>query len=269
LRRRLCLGIVACLLSLLLILASACSLTQAPNPVAQRETLVQVSTIDALLNGVYDGVMPFKTLKEYGDFGIGTFAGLDGEMVELDGDFYQVKADGKAYAVNDSMETPFAAVTFFDTDLRQSIPEGMDYAQLGEFLDGILPTSNIFYAIKIEGSFSYMKTRSVPGQEKPYPPLAEVTKNQPTFEFNNIEGTIVGFRCPAYVSGVNVPGYHLHFLTKNKDAGGHVLEFAVKEAEVSVDYTSEFLLILPGEKSDFYKLDLTPDRQGEVEKVEK
>jgi acetolactate decarboxylase len=230
---------------------------------------VQISTIDALLNGVYDGVMSFETLKEYGDFGLGTFEGLDGEMVELDGDFYQVKADGKAYPVKDSMETPFAAVTFFDVDLRQLVPEGTDYAQLEEFLDGILPTGNVFYAIRMGGTFSYMKTRSVPRQEKPYPPLAEVTKNQPTFEFNNIEGTMVGFRCPAYVSGVNVPGYHLHFLTKDKDAGGHVLEFKVKEAEVSVDYTSGFLMLLPGEESDFHKLDLTPDRQGELEEVEK
>ena len=268
-RRRLRLGTALLLLYLLLTPVSGCPSPYPANPVAQRETLVQISTIDALLNGVYDGVMSFETLKEYGDFGIGTFEGFDGEMVEFDGDFYQVKADGKAYPVKDTMETPFAAVTFFDADLKQSIPEGMNYAQLGEFLDGILPTSNIFYAIRMEGTFSYMKTRSVPGQEKPYPPLAEVTKNQPTFEFNNIGGTIVGFRCPAYVSGVNVPGYHLHFLTKNRDAGGHVLEFEVEEAEASVDYTSEFLMILPGEESDFYKLDLTADRQGELEEVEK
>ncbi len=262
-------GIAACLLCLLLTPVSGCFSTHTASPTSQRETLVQISTIDALLNGVYDGVMSFETLKEYGDFGIGTFAGLDGEMVGFDGDFYQVKADGNAYPVSDSMETPFASVTFFDADLSQPVPEGADYARLEEFLDGILPTANIFYAVRMEGTFSYMKTRSVPGQEKPYPPLVEVTKNQPTFEFNNIEGTIAGFRCPAYVSAVNVPGYHLHFLTKNKDAGGHVLEFEVEEAGVSVDYTSEFLMILPGEESDFYELDLTPDRQEELEEVEK
>lgn len=260
---------IICLLCLLPTLVSGCSTTYVTNPIAQRETLVQISTIDALLNGVYDGVMSFETLKKYGDFGIGTFAGLDGEMVGFDGDFYQVKADGNAYPVNGSMETPFASVTFFDVDLSQPVPEGTDYAGLEEFLDGILPTSNIFYAIKIEGTFSYIKTRSVPGQEKPYPPLVEVTANQPTFEFNNIEGTIVGFRCPDYVSGVNVSGYHLHFLTKNQDAGGHVLEFEIEEATVFVDYTSGFLMILPGEESDFYNLDLTPDRQEELEEAEK
>lgn len=267
-------AIVCLLLCLIATVLMACfssntRIEYADNPVARRETLVQISTIDALISGVYDGVTTFGILKEYGDFGIGTFEGLDGEMLGFDGDFYQVKADGIAYPVSGSMETPFACVTFFDADYEAKLPAGVSYEQLQEWLDGIIPTSNIFYAIRIDGAFSYMKTRSVPGQVKPYPPLVEVTKDQPVFEFSDIEGTIVGFRCPAYVSGVNVTGYHLHFLTSGKDAGGHILEFKIKEAVVSLDYTSEFLMILPGEESDFYKVDLAQDRQEELEKVEK
>ena len=273
-RRKIHPCIIACLSCLLLTAITACSTNvsspqYADNPIPQRETLVQVSTIDAILSGIYDGVMTFGTLKEYGNFGIGTFEGLDGEMIGLDGNFYQVKADGIAYPVSDSTKTPFACVTFFDTDLEEQLAEDMNYEQLGEFLDRILPTTNIFYAIKIEGAFSYMKTRSVPHQEKPYPPLVEVTKNQPVFEFNDVEGTIVGFRCPAYVKGINVPAYHLHFLTQDRDGGGHILEFKIKEAAAYVDYTSEFLMILPGEDSDFYKIDLAQDKQEELEKVEK
>jgi len=241
----------------------------ATNPVAQRETLFQVSTLDALINGVYDGVMTIGGLKEYGDFGIGTFAALDGEMAVLDGVVYQIKADGVAYTVADAIETPFAAVTFFDTDLEDTIPGGLDYQQVQSFLDGFLPTGNIFYAIKIEGTFSYMKTRSVPAQVKPYPKLTEVTANQPTFEFHNVAGTIVGFYCPPYVDGVNVSGYHLHFLTEDKSAGGHILDFTVERASVQVAYTSEFLMRLPDSSSAFYSLDLTQDTSSEVEAVEK
>lgn len=253
---------IACLLALLLFGASSCS---APH----RETLTQISTIDAILNGVYDGVVTYGELKKYGDFGIATFEGLDGEMVAFDGNFYQIKADGKAYPVSDAMKTPFASMTFFDTDLEERLPEGTDFKKLEGFLDSKLPTANIFYAIKIEGAFSHMKTRSVPAQQKPYPPLVEVTKNQPTFEFNDVKGTIVGFRSPPYVSGVNVPGYHLHFLTKDKDGGGHVLEFRVQEAAVMVDYTSEFSMILPGAGSDFYRIDLTKDLTKDLQKAEK
>ena len=273
-RQKLYPGIVITLMCLLFMAVTGCSTSTTPqkyadNPIAQRETLTQISTIGALLDGVYDGVVTFGTLRQYGDFGIGTFEGLDGEMVGFEGSFYQVKADGIAYPVSDCMETPFACVTFFDADHQKTLPEGIDYEQLQESLDELLPTDNIFYAIRIDGTFSYMKTRSVPGQEKPYPPLVEVTKNQPTFEFKGVEGTIAGFRCPAYVSTVNVPGYHLHFLTKDKDAGGHVLNFTVSEAVAYIDYTSEFLMILPGEGSDFYELDLTQGKQEELEKAEK
>ena len=268
------LWIIASLLCLLFVTAAGCSTNvpfpgYADNPISERETLVQISTIDALLAGIYDGVVTLETLKRYGDFGIGTFEGLDGEMAGFDGSFYQVKADGIAYPASDSMETPFASVTFFDSDCKARLSEGMNYGQLEKFLDGMLPTSNIFYAIKIEGTFSYMKTRSVPRQKKPYPPLVEVTKNQPVFEFGDVEGTMAGFRCPSYINGVNVPGYHLHFLTENKDAGGHVLEFKTEEAVASLDYTSDFLMILPGEDSDFYLVDLTQDKEEELGEAEK
>jgi acetolactate decarboxylase len=234
-----------------------------------REALFQVSTINALMEGSYDGVMSLKELGKYGDFGLGTFERLDGEMIETDGRFYQVRTDGKAYLMSGAVKTPFACVTFFDEDREETLAQGMDYARLEKFLDEKLPTVNIFYAIKIEGTFSYLKTRSVPPQEKPYPPLAEVTEHQSVFEFYNVEGTIIGFRCPPYITGVNVPGYHLHFLTRNKDAGGHVLALTVQEATASIDDIAKFLMLLPGQDSDFYKLDLGQSPQGELEKVEK
>jgi acetolactate decarboxylase len=268
------LGIAVSFLCLLVVTVAGCSSKAAapeyaPNPLTQREILFQVSTIDALLNGVYEGVETYGKVLQYGDFGIGTFEGLDGEMIGFDGNFYQVKADGIAYPVSSSMKTPFACVTFFDIDHEERLSPGMDYVQLQQFIDDTLPTRNIFYAIKIEGAFSYMKTRSVPRQERPYPPLVDVTANQPVFEFHDVKGTMVGFRCPDYVSGINVPGYHLHFLTESRDAGGHVLEFRVEEAVAFVDDTPEFLMALPGEDSDFYKIDLAHEKQGELEQVEK
>jgi len=235
-----------------------------------QEALTQISTIGALLNGVYEGVISYGELKEYGDFGIGTFEELDGEMIALNGDFYQVKADGVAYKVQDSMKTPFACVTFFDIDKEAELAGGMDYADIQELIDSLIPTENIFYAIKISGTFSYMKTRSVPRQAKPYPPLVEVTESQPIFEFDDVKGTIVGFRSPPYVAcGLNVPGYHLHFITEDRNAGGHLLEVEVKEANISLDYTSKLFMILPGQSSDFYQVDLTKVEQEELEKAER
>lgn len=257
------------IISVILPLSLAGCTVKTANPLADGETLVQVSTIDAILNGLYEGMTDFKTLQTYGDFGIGTFVGLDGEMISLDGRFYQVKADGIAYEVPDTMETPFASMTFFDSDKELELAQGMNFTELQVFLDDNLPTENIFYAIKISGTFSYMKTRSVPGQQKPYPPLVEVTANQPVFELNDVKGTIVGFRSPPYAAGVNVPGYHLHFLTEDASAGGHILDFTVEKATAFIDNTSGFYMVLPGEGSDFYNLDLSLDKQEELEQAEK
>jgi acetolactate decarboxylase len=241
-------------------------------PAPQRDLLTQISTIKAIQSGAYDGVLTIGDLKQHGDFGIGTFEALDGEMVVLDGKVYQIKADGKVYLVDDKVMTPFASVTYFDTDSQ--IPlygenANITYAKCQELINKALPTENIFYAIKITGVFSYIKVRSVPAQQKPYPPLVEVTKNQPVFEYHDIAGTIVGFYCPSYVDGVNVPGYHLHFLGTGEYAGGHILDFIVKEGDISIDNTSEFEMILPGPDSDFYKLDLSPDLSSDLQKSEK
>lgn len=239
------------------------------DPVPIKETLLQVSTLDAILAAVYDGVMMVGTLREQGDFGIGTFNRLDGEMVMLGGKVFQIKDDGVAYPVPDEVTTPFATVTYFDVDRTKKLPEGISLSLFTQLMDEEIPTDNIFYAIKVEGTFSYMKTRSVPVQEKPYPPLVEVTEKQSVFVMENVKGTVVGFYCPPYVAGINMPGYHLHFITRDEKAGGHILDFKVAKATVEIDDTPAFLMLLPGEGSAFYQADLSKDRQEELEQAEK
>jgi acetolactate decarboxylase len=231
-----------------------------------RDVLFQISTINALLEGIYDGENTFEELKQHGDLGLGTFNALDGEMLMLDGYIYQVKADGKVYPAEDSMKTPFSAVTFYEEDKILVLDSTLDYKSLEEFLDKILPTENIIYAIKIEGDFKYIRTRSVPAQEKPYPLLSEVVKKQPEFEFHNIKGTLVGFRLPGYLNGINVPKYHLHFITKDKKGGGHLLECETDRIKIGIDFTENIFVSLP-ETKEFYDADLEKGR--DLEKVER
>lgn len=235
---------------------------------AGEDTLTQISTIDALMTGVYDGETTLGQLKEKGDFGLGTFNALDGEMVLLDGVFYQVKSTGAVVRPALSLKTPFAAVTFFKADRTFPLKPGLTFREFIGITDGSLPTRNIFYAFKVTGTFRAVKTRSVPAQAKPYRPLSEVVKKQPVFEYSNVRGTIVGFKCPSFVKGVNVPGYHLHFLSADFSRGGHILDFVVDSAKVEIDDTREFSLILPGD-SVFDKADLEPDREKELNAVEK
>jgi acetolactate decarboxylase len=234
---------------------------------SENDTLFQTTTISALTQGVYDGTMTFKDLGAHGDFGIGTVQALDGEMIGLDGEFYQVKSNGIAYRVSDSMKTPFAEVAFFEPEGTIALNGTSNLTGLERRLDGSLVSKNLFYGIRIEGLFDYVKTRSVPMQSKPYPPLSEAVKAQKIFEFHNIKGTIVGFRCPDYIQGVNVPGYHLHFITLDRSAGGHLLDFSLKNASVSIDSLSSLNLALP-ENEEFYQADLSENPQATLAKVE-
>jgi acetolactate decarboxylase len=235
---------------------------------AHKNTVTQVSTIDALLAGVYDGHLTCGELLRYGDTGIGTFDRLEGEMLVTDGVVYQIKVDGKVYEPSSDVLTPFAAVVDFEPDKFIGIDHPMSYTEFKQEIDRQCPNKNNFYAIQTYGTFAHMKTRSVPAQEKPYPPLVEVVKEQAIFEMKDISGKIVGFRCPPYVKGVNVPGYHLHFISDDKETGGHILDFTVNEGSIEIDTCNRFLMLLPEEGSDFGRVDLSVDSSEELEKVE-
>lgn len=220
------------------------------------DTLYQYSTLGSLMAGIYDGALTFGELKTHGDFGLGTFNTLDGEMIAMDGKFYQVKADGSVHTVSDDMLTPFSVITFFESDQEVTVKESMDCDTLKSMIDEMLPTENIPYAIKVSGDFSYMKTRSVPAQEEPYPPLLDVIAVQPTFEFEQIQGDMLGFRLPAYMDIANSPGYHFHFLNSARDAGGHVLACQVENVSIDIDYTDGWLTELPADEA-FYNINIS------------
>jgi acetolactate decarboxylase len=224
--------------------------------------------MNALLEGVYGSDATVRELATHGDFGIGTFDSLDGEMIALDGDFYQIWADGKAYRITDSMKTPFAVVTFFRGVNAMYPKAALDFQGLTNYLDERIPTKNIFYAVRVEGSFQRVKTRSVRKQQKPYQRLVDALKDQPEFELRNVQGTLVGFRCPAYIGGVNLPGYHLHFITEDRKAGGHVLELQTDTVTAWMEGTHEYHLVLPHNNS-FYRSDLSKEKKGELDKAEK
>ena len=206
----------------------------------------QVSTLDALNAGVYEGALPLSALQLHGDFGLGTYDGLDGEMVFLDGKFYQIKDDGVAYAVTDRVKTPFATVTFFRPERVLNINEKANYQELQKKLNAQLSTLNLPYAIRIKGSFSYLKVRSVPKQKLPYPTLAEVvSKQQQIFDLRNVRGTLVGFRLPQYLKGINAAGYPFHFSTDNFNAGGHLLDGEFVDNVAEADALQDWEVTLP------------------------
>jgi len=228
----------------------------------------QSSTINALLEGVYDGDMTYGQLRQHGDFGIGTFNALDGEMIGFDGCFWQITGDGHAHPVPDEFQTPFATVLFFNPRIQQTLDYPLDYTGLCTLLDNELASANLFYAIRVDGRFGHVRTRSVPRQTKPYPPLTAVTEDQPCFDLREVSGTLAGFRFPEFAEGMNVPGYHLHFLSEDRRVGGHVLALELECGQLAIDDTSNFHIELPTDE-DFLAAELGRDRAEDVKKVEK
>jgi acetolactate decarboxylase len=239
----------------------------APGNDDDKDILYQVSTIDALLQGSYDGVITYYEVKRHGDFGIATFDGLDGEMVAVDGEFFQVTADGRVHPVADSMTTPFATVTFFSPDLTFSVPFASNFTEFSMIAVSQLPSRNLFYAVRITGDIPYVKARSIPRQEKPYPRLVDAAAGQSVFEFRNMTGTIVGFYTPEIGEGLNIPGFHLHAISMDRTYGGHILDLMLENATVELDITPGFRMDLPA-SGDFMGMDLTGEFSGELEVVE-
>lgn len=233
----------------------------------QAHELFQTSTIGALMEGVYDGEVTYGELATHGNFGLGTFNALDGEMIAFNGRFYQITGDGKARPVSPSAKTPFAVVMFFDPTVKVLWEELTDWQHFQRTVDKAVPSKNIFYAVMATAAFDYIKVRTVPRQQKPYPPLAEVAKRQAVFEHEGVRGTLVGFRFPDYAQGVNVPGYHIHFLTEDGGTGGHVLDFRMRDATVQIDVTSDLHMEVP-QCGDFLEADLAKDQAAAIRKAE-
>ncbi len=212
---------------------------------ANSHAVYQYSVLNSLMSGVYDGNKTISELIKHGNFGVGTVNGLNGELVIADGMAYQVRSDGKVIKLAGSSKVPFAQVCFFSS---QEIIAASNLGSLDDvksFVDSKLMSKNLLYAIKIKGLFSYVKTRSVPKQSKPYIPLSEVIKKQSVFEFSTIEGVVIGFRQPDYIKEINTPGYHFHFLSKDKNAGGHVLDLRVIRADVTIDSIKDYKIEFP------------------------
>jgi acetolactate decarboxylase len=222
--------------------------------------------MSALLEGVYEGEVTYAELAQHGDFGLGTFNDLDGEMIAIDGKFFQLRSDGTAHVVDPMQKTPFAVMTFFRPEVSRRLERSLMRSELYALLDELAPSQNIFYAIRLDGHFLRVVTRTVQRQVKPYRPLTEVVQEQATFEFKNVTGTIAGFRSPDYAQGISVGGYHLHFITSDRTGGGHVLDLMSEDATLMLDHSSGLHVELP-ETAAFLAAGLS--KAGTAEAIER
>jgi acetolactate decarboxylase len=207
--------------------------------------LFQASTIGALLEGAYDGDLSFAELAEHGDLGLGTLNRLDGEMIALDGEFWRADVEGRVHPIGPEAQTPFAVVSRFEPTIEAWLGETLAHDQLLGHLDELVPAAASSCAIRLDGRFEWVRARSVPAQERPYRPLTEVVAEQHVFELREVAGTMLGFRFPAYVEGIEVAGYHLHFISADRSRGGHVLDSRATGLRARLDPSDDLHVELP------------------------
>lgn len=272
--------------ALTMVSAAGCSPTQKSAPTAAKsvavagdaadvakvatndDVLVQFSLLSALASDDYLGTATIADVLHAGDFGIGTFDQLDGEMIVLDGAVYQALADGTVRPADPAGKTPFATVTFFLEDGRIDNLAAATLDDLDHQLDAKLPNRNTPCAIRIDGMFAALTLRSVAAQTPPFRPLVEAVKDQVTFEHQNIQGTLVGIRCPAWMGTLNVAGYHWHFLSDDRRIGGHLLACEFTGGMLQYDECQSVLIRLPGDE-EFQTFDDQSVTQEDVDQIER
>jgi acetolactate decarboxylase len=232
----------------------------------ERHSLFQVSTSNALVQGVFAGAITVGELRRHGDFGLGTFAGLDGELIILEGSCYRAGFGGQLDAADDAREVPFALVTRFSSDLEETIEDVPAIQALTSAIDPFLPSQNLFAGIRIDGVFgSLMMRAACPALDDEG--LLEATRHQSEFQADDIAGSLVGFWAPEYSRAVSVPGYHFHFLSADRTLGGHVLDIRARSLRVQLQTESEVHLAMP-ETAEFLAADLTGEHREALEAAE-
>jgi len=230
--------------------------------------IYQTSTMGALLNGIYEGDVAIRELLRHGDFGLGTFNRLDGEMLVLDGVCYQLRSDGSATIADLDELTPFAAVTWFDPDRTIDVSAPCDRAALKARIDEALESTNLMVAVRVTGHFGSIRTRTVTEQHPPYRAFTEATGDQREVTFADVDGTLAGFRMPDYEQGIAVAGYHSHFIDTDRKHGGHTLHYELNSGKVEIAVRSELHLSLQ-HTAQFLEAELHPtDLDSQIRQTE-
>ena len=232
-----------------------------------RTKFTQVSLFSVLLSGRYGGVISIAELKKLGGMSIATMDRLDGEMQMIDGVVYQACADGHVYLPDDDATIPFGTVADFHVEQSIRLENIPSYELFEEHMAECCPRENLPLAIHFTGDFRRMKVRTVGRQERDGLGLADAAKNDAVFDLVECSGDLVGFRLPGYVSGVNAPGWHLHFVDAERRRGGHVVNFSLRGGELRLCHADDYQIRLPAPEV-LSGLDLSRDWSSELKRAE-
>lgn len=209
------------------------------------KAILQFSFVDALVAGLLEGAFPASEMSAAGDFGVGCGDALDGELVLIDGMLFVCRGDGEVRPVADDELLPFAEVTRFSPSLVLEVGHPLDERAFETWVDSVVPSENLFYAIRVDGRFGRMTAREATRQQRPFPGLADAVKQQHENTAGGTRGTMLGFRGPDVFQGLSVADFHLHYIDDARAFGGHVMDFELLEGTLSIEAYSSFTVRLP------------------------
>ena len=226
--------------------------------------LYEHGTLAALMAGNMAGTIAVGDLLKHGNTGIGTFDGLNGEVIILNGEVYQAVSDGHVNHVTErDAKMPFASVHFPDHPTPVTLQQVNFDLLNGQFVQDH-QLANVFAFLKLSGHFEKVHTRIAPKQERPYPSLLEVAKGQPEFHRQDSDGTILGYYAPDVFGSITAAGWHLHFISDDRQFAGHLLGFSADQLKGDFEIFDTLEQHLPIEDQDYRqsKVDLQSLRAG-------
>lgn len=233
---------------LVILITLSCTTTNTIEPAKTPDTIYQLAPLANLIEGLYQSDVSLDELRKHGDFGVGTFKDLNGELILLDGVTYQVLVDGTVQKPEPSITIPWATVKTFTSQKQLKMAGEFLFSEIQAEVSRLFKSKNFMYAVKVHGDFENVKLRSVPEQtQTPAPGLLDVVKQQQTFEHKTLTGTMVGFYLPSYLKGLNATGFHFHFISDDHNVGGHVLDITLKKGVAEVDQAKDLTLSLPSD----------------------
>lgn len=234
-------------------------------------TLYQLALFQSVAQGEFYGYRTVAQFKEQGDIGMGIFEAVNGELVMLDGVVYQALFDGSVIVPSDDTRIPYGNAAFFDADAQISHITAADFPELEAILnEQVVKTGpNQFFIVKITGHFPYVAVRSELKQEEPFRMLnIALRTDQRKYEYNDLNGTIVGLYCPAYMQSMNAPGWHFHFISDDRTKGGHMTAGSLADCHAQVNRISRFTVDIPDSDS-FNSRDLGQDVMAAIREAER
>ncbi len=194
----------------------------------------------------YDGHYPAGNLKKHGNIGLGTFNGLNGELVMLEGECYQCIPKKPVKIAADDVLIPWGVVTAFTDNASKTTLENIThFSQLESKLSELTDMHNAPYVFHIQAEFNHLLLRQVIKQEKPYIlSLEEVYAESPPENIGPITADLVGFYIPEFMQGLQPKGLHFHGVTTDKQSGGHLADLSFKTATLTFEKITDIKVTL-------------------------